>query len=104
MYIISHLFLLVLYVKYVFLFSQIINQPVFLNPKTNSAFIQCPLDFISSLDIQWYDITNQRYDLNRGRYYRIQGLQIFHQELICFSISTNRTIKFIIRIYSKFIL
>jgi hypothetical protein len=97
---ISHLFLLVLFLKHSFHFSEI-HQPIFLHPQTNSAFIQCPLNLTASLDIQWYDVTNQRYDVNRGRYYRIHGLQPFDQELICSSISKNEKFKFIIRTYSK---
>jgi hypothetical protein len=98
------IYLLVLFLKNSLQFS-VINQSVFLNPQTNSAFIQCPLNITArNLDIQWYDVTNQRYDDNRGRYYRIHGLQPFERELSCSSISKNEEFKFIIRIYSKSIL
>jgi hypothetical protein len=93
---IYHLFLLILFIKLSFNFPEI-NQAVFLNPQTNSAIIQCPLD----LDIQWYDVINQKYELNRGRYYRIHGLQPFDRELICASISQNKKFKIKIRTYSK---
>ena len=79
-----------------------INQAVFLNPETNTAFIQCPLNFTYNLDIQWYDVINQRYELDHGRYYHIYGLQLYDRELICSSISqNNEKYKFKIRTYGK---
>jgi len=97
---IYYFFIIFLLIKLSFHLPEI-NQVVFLNPQTNSAIIQCPLDFIHSLDIQWYDVINQRYELNRGRYYRIHGLQPFDRQLICSSISKNETYKIQIRIYGK---
>jgi hypothetical protein len=94
---IYYLFLLFSFIKLSFNFHEI-NQAVFLNPQTNSAIIQCPLD---SLDIQWYDVINQKYQLNRGRYYRINGLQPFDRELICESILLNEKFKIKIRTYGK---
>ncbi len=103
-------------IHYIFLFVKLsfnssiilheINQAVFLDPKTNTAVIQCPLDFIHSLDIQWYDVNNQQYELDRGRYYRINGLQPFDRELICSSVSqighgNNEKYRIKIRIYGK---
>ena len=94
------LILLVLFLKYSYQ-SSIINQSVFLNPISNSTFIQCPLNFTASLDIQWYDVTNQRYDINRRRYYRIYGLEPFERQLICSSIYTNESFTFNLRVYGK---
>ncbi|CAF0998359.1 unnamed protein product [Adineta steineri] len=62
-----------------------INEAVFLDPKTNTASIRCPLNIIHGSDIQWYNVTNQRYELTRGRYYRINGLQPYDREMICSS-------------------
>ena len=65
-----------------------INQAVFLDPRTHSAYIQCPLESptISATDIQWYDVTNRRYETNHGRFYLINGSQPIDREFIC---STN---------------
>jgi len=64
-----------------------INEALFLDPRTHSAFIRCPLDFTHSSDIQWYDVANHRYESDRGRYYRINGSQPFDREFICSTIS-----------------
>ena len=60
-----------------------INQAIFLDPRTHSAVIRCPLDFTHSSDIQWYDVSNRRYESDRGRYYHINGSQPFDREFIC---------------------
>ncbi|UJR31355.1 hypothetical protein I4U23_018851 [Adineta vaga] len=64
-----------------------LNEAVFLEPRTHSALIRCPLDFTHSSDIQWYDVANRRYESDRGRYYRINGTQPFDREFICSTIS-----------------
>ena len=64
-----------------------INEAVFLDPRTHSAVIRCPLDFTHSADIQSYDVANHRYEPDRGRYYRINGTQPFDREFICSTIS-----------------
>lgn len=60
-----------------------INEAIFLDPRTHSALIQCPLDSTHSSDIQWYDVANHRYESDHGRYYRINGSQPFDREFIC---------------------
>ncbi|CAF1307408.1 unnamed protein product [Adineta steineri] len=64
-----------------------LNEAIFLDPRTHSALIRCPLDFTHSSDIQWYDVANHRYESDRGRYYRINGTQPFDREFICSTIS-----------------
>ncbi len=84
-----------------------INQAIFLDPRTHSALIRCPLDFTQSSDIQWYDVANRRYESDRGRYYRVNGSQPFDREFICSAYSpagTGNTEKYRIKIrtYGKF--
>ncbi len=64
-----------------------INEAIFLDPRTHSALIRCPLEFTHSSDIQWYDVANQRYESDHGRYYRINGTQPLDREFICSTIS-----------------
>ncbi|CAF3684143.1 unnamed protein product [Rotaria sordida] len=64
-----------------------INEAIFLDPRTHSALIRCPLDFTHSSDIQWYDVANHRYELDRGRYFRINDSHLYDREFICSSIS-----------------
>ena len=98
---IYRLVLLFVSLKFSWNFPQI-HQAVFLNPQTNSTFIRCPLDFIPNLDIQWYDDYNQKYDINRGRYYRINSLKPFEREFLCFSVhSTNNKYSIKIRVYGR---
>jgi hypothetical protein len=84
-----------------------INEAVFLNPHTNSATIRCPLNVTRGADIRWFNAFEQRYERNRGRYYRIIGLQPFHREMICSSSALNGPgdnsdqYKFIIRAYGE---
>jgi hypothetical protein len=83
-----------------------INEAIFLDPRTHSAFIRCPLDFTHSSDIQWYDVVNHRYELDHGRYYRINGSQPFDREFICSTISqtgagSNEKYRIKIRTYGK---
>jgi hypothetical protein len=66
-----------------------VNDAIFLDPQTHSALIRCPLDVVASSDIQWYDVVNHRYELDRGRYYRINGSQSFDREYICSSLSST---------------
>jgi len=78
-----------------------INQAIFLDPRTHSALIRCPLDFTQSSDIQWYDVANRRYESDRGRYYRVNGSQPFDREFICSTLSqagTGSTEKYRIKI------
>ena len=98
---IFHIFLLINFSFHSAIIIQEINQIVFLNPQTNSAFVRCPIDFTNGLDIQWYDGIKQQYDLERGRYYRINGLQPVDRELICSSIRKPEEYKFKIRTYGK---
>lgn len=81
-----------------------INQTIFRSPDQQFQFIRCPLEWINSWDIRWYDGDKQRYDDNRGRFYRIdlqeEGKQ---RELICWGIHTEDQVKFLIRIYGNFI-
>lgn len=89
---ILYIFFLINFSFYSSIIIQEINQAIFLNPQTNTALIQCP---INSLDIQWYDGIKQ----HRGKYYQIQGLHKFDRELICSSIGKNEEYKFKIRTY-----
>lgn len=66
-----------------------INQAIFLDPRTHSAFIHCPLDATHSSDIQWYDVANRRYESDHGRFYRINGSQSFEREFICSAFSPS---------------
>ncbi|CAF2914714.1 unnamed protein product [Rotaria sp. Silwood2] len=68
-----------------------INEAIFLDPRTHSALIRCPLDFTHSSDIQWYDVANHRYELDRGRYFRINGSNAYDREFICSSVSQAGT-------------
>jgi len=86
-----------------------INEAIFLDPRTHSALIRCPLDFTHSSDIQWYDVANHRYESDRGRYYRINGSQPFDREFICSTISqtgagSSEKYRIKIRTYGKTIL
>ena len=86
-----------------------LNEALFLDPRTHSALIRCPLDFTHSADIQWYDVANHRYETDRGRFYRINGSQPFDREFICSSISqtgagSNEKYRIKIRTYGKKIL
>ena len=107
--IINHLFLIFLSVKLSINSSTVIykiNQAVFLNPQTNSSLIQCPLSVKYHLTIQWYDVINNRLVTDNGEYYRINGLQPYDRELICWSISrtgheTNEKYQIRIRMYGK---
>ncbi|CAF1464156.1 unnamed protein product [Adineta steineri] len=83
-----------------------LNEAIFLDPRTHSALIRCPLDFTHSSDIQWYDVANHRYESDRGRYYRINGTQPFDREFICSTISkigvgSNEKYRIKIRTYGK---
>jgi hypothetical protein len=83
-----------------------INEAIFLDPRTHSALIRCPLDFTHSSDIQWYDVANHRYETDRGRFYRVNGSQPFDREFICSSISqtgagSNEKYRIKIRTYGK---
>lgn len=83
-----------------------VNEAVFLDPRTHSALIRCPLDFTHSSDIQWYDVANRRYETDRGRYYRINGTQPFDREFICSTASqagadSNEKYRIKIRTYGK---
>ena len=83
-----------------------LNEAVFLDPRTHSALIHCPLDFTPSSDIQWYDVANHRYEADHGRYYRINGSQPFDREFICSSLSqsgagSNEKYRIKIRTYGK---
>lgn len=83
-----------------------LHEAVFLDPRTHSALIHCPLDFNPSSDIQWYDVANHRYESDRGRYYRINGSQPFDREFICSSLSqsgagSNEKYRIKIRTYGK---
>ncbi|CAF3333766.1 unnamed protein product [Rotaria socialis] len=64
-----------------------INEAIFLDPRTQSALIYCPLDATYTADIQWYDVVNRRYELEHGRYYRINGSHPFDREFICSAVS-----------------
>ena len=86
-----------------------INEAIFLNPRTHSALIRCPLDLTRSSDIQWYDVANHRYELERGRYYRINGSHPFDLEFICSTVSktgteSNEKYRIKIRTYGKTLL
>ena len=100
--IISHLFLFAFFLECNLAFLRI-NQTIFRQPQNNFEFIRCPIEFSSSWDIQWYDVKRQRYDHNRGRFYRIDTREENQRELICWSISTEDQVKFFIQIYGKFI-
>ena len=89
---ILYIFFLINFSFYSSIIIQEINEAIFLNPQTNTALIQCP---VNSLDIQWYDGIKH----HRGRYYEIQGLQALDRELICSSSGKNEEYKFKIRIY-----
>jgi hypothetical protein len=92
--IIFYIFLFTNFSFYSSIIIQEINQTVFLDPQTNTAFIRCPLD---SKNIQWYD----QDELYHGRYYRINGLQPLDKELICSRVGKNEEYKFKIRTYGK---
>lgn len=100
--IISHLFLFAFFLECNLAFLRI-NQTIFRQLQTNFEFIRCPLEFSSSWDIQWYDVNRQRYDQNRGRFYRIDTREENQRELICWSLSIDDHVKFFIQIYGKFI-
>ena len=70
-----------------------VNEAVFLDPRTHSAIIRCPLEFTTSADIQWYDVVNHRYEIERGHFYRINGSQAVDREFICSSLSETSTDK-----------
>lgn len=84
-----------------------VNEAAFLHPTTNSTTIRCPLSAVRGSDIQWYDVGRQRYERDRGRYYRIHGLQPFHREVICSSALAKPSgenadqYKFIVRTYGE---
>src|SRR5690349_641426 len=88
--IIAYFFLIFQFLTITFINSTTIheiNEAIFLDQRTHSALIRCPLDFTHSSDIQWYDVANHRYESDHGRYYRINGSQPFDREFICSSIS-----------------
>lgn len=64
-----------------------INEAVFLDPRSHTALIRCPLDYAPSSDIQWYDVANHRYELERGRFFRINGSNPFDREFICSTVA-----------------
>jgi hypothetical protein len=68
-----------------------VNEAIFLDPRTHSALIRCPLDFTPSADIQWYDVANHRYETEHGRFYRVNGSQPFDREFICSPVSPTGT-------------
>ena len=100
--IVFHLLLLGLFIGETF--SQLeIDQTIFLQPGKNFAFIRCPLENVTNLDIQWWDGSQQRYESNQGRYYRIEGAGESSRQLMCSSrFNENYKVKFNLRIYGKF--
>lgn len=83
-----------------------VNEAIFLDPRTQSALIHCPLDPIHGSDILWYDVANSRYEPERGRYYRINGSLPFDREFICSAASkdeneTTEKYRIKIRTYGK---
>lgn len=103
---ILHLSLLILFLRTCLSAIHEVNQAIFLDPRTQSASIRCPLETTKSSDIQWYDVLNHRYELEKNRFYRINGSQPIDREFICSSLSDNASdrnekYKIKIRTYGK---
>lgn len=66
-----------------------VNQALFLDPRTHSALIECPLDLKANDEFQWYDVLNQRLETERSQFYRINGTQPLDREYLCSIRSTK---------------
>lgn len=82
------------------------NEALFLDPRTHSATIFCPLETSTNEHFQWFDVANQRYETERGRFYRINGTQPLDREFLCSSRSSTggeseEKYRIKIRTYSK---
>lgn len=60
-----------------------VNEALFLDPRTHSALIVCPLESSANEFYQWFDVANHRYENERGRSYRINGTQPLDREYLC---------------------